>query len=60
VIRSAIDRGVNLFDHRGGFGPYVNEELVGEALEPVRDQVPVRTSCLPICAKKTRIWPRKF
>jgi len=29
VIRSAIDRGVNLFDHRGGFGPYVNEELVG-------------------------------
>src|SRR5271165_387568 len=43
VIRSAVDRGVNLFDTAEGYGPYVNEELVGEALEPVRDQVLVCT-----------------
>ena len=43
VIRSAVDRGVNFFDTAEGYGPYVNEELVGEALEPVRDQVLVCT-----------------
>jgi aryl-alcohol dehydrogenase-like predicted oxidoreductase len=43
VIRSAVDRGVTLFDTAEGYGPYVNEELVGEALEPVRDQVLVST-----------------
>jgi aryl-alcohol dehydrogenase-like predicted oxidoreductase len=39
VIRSAVDRGVTLFDTAEGYGPFVNEQLVGEALEPVRDQV---------------------
>lgn len=39
VIRSAVERGVTLFDTAEGYGPYVNEELVGEALEPLRDQV---------------------
>ena len=43
VIRSAVDRGVTLFDTAEGYGPLVNEELVGEALEPVRDQVLVCT-----------------
>lgn len=43
VIRSAVDRGVTLFDTAEGYGPFVNEELVGEALEPVRDQVLVCT-----------------
>jgi len=43
VIRSAIDRGVTLFDTAEAYGPFVNEELVGEALEPVRDQVLVCT-----------------
>ena len=43
VIRSAADRGVTLFDTAEGYGPYVNEELVGEALEPVRDRVLVCT-----------------
>jgi predicted aldo/keto reductase-like oxidoreductase len=38
VIRSAVDRGVTLFDTAEGYGPFMNEELVGEALEPVRDQ----------------------
>jgi aryl-alcohol dehydrogenase-like predicted oxidoreductase len=43
VIRSAVDRGVNFFDTAEGYGPYTNEELVGEALEPVRSKVLVCT-----------------
>lgn len=39
VIRSAAERGVTLFDTAEGYGPFVNEELVGEALQPIRDQV---------------------
>jgi aryl-alcohol dehydrogenase-like predicted oxidoreductase len=43
VIRGAVDRGVTLFDTAEVYGPFVNEELVGEALEPVRDQVVIAT-----------------
>src|SRR5215207_2644727 len=43
VIRSAVDLGVTFFDTAEVYGPYVNEELVGEALEPVRDQVVIAT-----------------
>jgi len=43
VIRSAVDRGVTLFDTAEGYGPYVNEQLVGEALEPVRNRVLICT-----------------
>lgn len=43
VIRSAAERGVTLFDTAEGYGPYVNEELVGEALAPIRDQVQIGT-----------------
>src|SRR5271156_4983377 len=43
VIRSAVDGGVTLFDTAEGYGPFTNEELVGEALEPVRDGVLVCT-----------------
>jgi aryl-alcohol dehydrogenase-like predicted oxidoreductase len=43
VIRSAVERGVTMFDTAEGYGPFVNEELVGEALQPVRDQVLVTT-----------------
>lgn len=43
VIRSAVERGVTLFDTAEGYGPFVNEELVGEALAPVRDQVVIAT-----------------
>jgi aryl-alcohol dehydrogenase-like predicted oxidoreductase len=43
VIRSAVDRGVTLFDTAEGYGPFINEELVGEALQPVRDQVVIAT-----------------
>ncbi len=43
LIRSAVERGVTLFDTAQVYGPYANEELVGDALEPVRDQVVVAT-----------------
>jgi len=43
LIRTAVDRGVTLFDTAQVYGPFTNEELVGEALEPVRDQVVIAT-----------------
>jgi aryl-alcohol dehydrogenase-like predicted oxidoreductase len=43
VLRSALDSGVNFFDTAEVYGPFVNEELVGEALYPVRDQVVIAT-----------------
>ena len=43
VIRSAVDRGVTLFDTAEAYGPFANEELVGEALAPVRDQILICT-----------------
>jgi aryl-alcohol dehydrogenase-like predicted oxidoreductase len=43
LIRAAVDRGVTFFDTAEIYGPYVNEELVGEALAPVRDQVVIAT-----------------
>ncbi|MCX5254517.1 aldo/keto reductase [Streptomyces canus] len=43
VLRGAVDRGVTFFDTAEVYGPYVNEELVGEALAPVRDRVVIAT-----------------
>jgi aryl-alcohol dehydrogenase-like predicted oxidoreductase len=43
LIRAAVDRGVTFFDTAEVYGPFVNEELVGEALAPVRDQVVIAT-----------------
>ena len=43
LLRSAVDRGVTLFDTAEVYGPYDNEELVGEGLAPVRDQVVIAT-----------------
>ncbi len=43
VIRAAVERGVTLFDTAQVYGPFDNEDLVGEALEPVRDQVVIAT-----------------
>ncbi|MGD8414227.1 MAG: aldo/keto reductase [Candidatus Latescibacterota bacterium] len=43
VIRAAFERGVTFFDTAEAYGPFTNEELVGEALEPVRDQVVIAT-----------------
>jgi aryl-alcohol dehydrogenase-like predicted oxidoreductase len=39
LIRTAVDRGVTFFDTAEIYGPYANEELVGEALAPFKDQV---------------------
>jgi aryl-alcohol dehydrogenase-like predicted oxidoreductase len=43
LIRDAFDRGVTFFDTAEVYGPYANEELVGEALRPVRDKVVIAT-----------------
>jgi aryl-alcohol dehydrogenase-like predicted oxidoreductase len=43
LIRAAVERGVTLFDTAEVYGPFVNEELVGEALAPVRNQVIIAT-----------------
>lgn len=43
VLRTAVDLGVIFFDTAEVYGPFVNEELVGEALAPVRDQVVIAT-----------------
>lgn len=42
-LRQAVDRGVTLFDTAEVYGPFVNEEVVGEALQPVRDRVVIAT-----------------
>jgi aryl-alcohol dehydrogenase-like predicted oxidoreductase len=43
VIRDAYDRGIRFFDTAEVYGPYVNEELVAEALGPVRNQIAIAT-----------------
>jgi aryl-alcohol dehydrogenase-like predicted oxidoreductase len=43
VLRGAVERGVTFFDTAEVYGPFVNEELVGEALAPVRDRVVIAT-----------------
>ncbi len=43
LIRNAVERGVTFFDTAEVYGPFTNEELVGEALKPLRDQVVIAT-----------------
>lgn len=43
LLRSAVDRGVTFFDTAEAYGPFSNEELVGDGLAPVRDQVVIAT-----------------
>jgi len=43
LIRAAFERGVTFFDTAEVYGPYRNEEVVGEALQPIRDQVVIAT-----------------
>jgi aryl-alcohol dehydrogenase-like predicted oxidoreductase len=43
LIRTAVERGVTFFDTAEAYGPYINEELVGEALAPLRNQVVIAT-----------------
>jgi aryl-alcohol dehydrogenase-like predicted oxidoreductase len=43
ILRDAVDLGITFFDTAEVYGPYVNGELAGEALAPVRDQVVIAT-----------------
>jgi aryl-alcohol dehydrogenase-like predicted oxidoreductase len=43
LIRTAVERGITFFDTAEAYGPFKNEELLGEALAPVRDQVAIAT-----------------
>ena len=43
IIRAAVDTGVTFFDTAEAYGPFANEELVGEALHPFRDRVVIAT-----------------
>jgi aryl-alcohol dehydrogenase-like predicted oxidoreductase len=43
LLRTAVDRGVTFFDTAEVYGPFINEELVGEALSPLRDRVVIAT-----------------
>jgi len=43
LIRTAVERGVTFFDTAQVYGPFTNEDLVGEALEPIRDQAVIAT-----------------
>ncbi|HZU25154.1 MAG TPA: aldo/keto reductase [Bryobacteraceae bacterium] len=59
LLRAAVDRGVTFFDTAEVYGPYANEELVGEALAPVRGSVVIATKFgwAPAHAGETR-WSR--
>src|ERR1041385_6666119 len=43
LLRTAVERGVTFFDTAEVYGPFTNEELVGEALAPLRDEVVIAT-----------------
>src|SRR3954467_4187588 len=43
LLRTAVDRGITFFDTAEVYGPFINEELVGEALAPFRKQVVIAT-----------------
>ena len=43
LLRTAVERGVTFFDTAEVYGPFTNEELVGEALAPLRDRVVIAT-----------------
>jgi aryl-alcohol dehydrogenase-like predicted oxidoreductase len=56
LLRTAVDRGITFFDTAQAYGPFTNEELVGEALAPVRDRVVIATKFgISIDANKQQI-----
>jgi aryl-alcohol dehydrogenase-like predicted oxidoreductase len=70
ALRLAGDRGITIFDTAEAYGPFVNEELVGEGLTPFRGQVAFATkfgftfvptgskSVRIVCRRTSRRWPR--
>jgi aryl-alcohol dehydrogenase-like predicted oxidoreductase len=57
LLRAAVHLGVTFFDTAEVYGPFVNEELVGEALAPVRDQVVIATKWTPVTESNRRPSP---
>ena len=45
LLRTAVDRGMDFFDTAEVYGPWTNEEMVGEAFAPIRDKVVIATKC---------------
>ena len=56
LLRTAVDRGVTFFDTAEAYGPFTNEELVGEGLAPVREQVVIATKFGFKVALSERPW----
>lgn len=57
LLRSAVERGITFFDTAEVYGPFINEELVGEALSPVRDRVVIATKFgFKLDPKGERAW----
>ena len=58
LLRAAVERGVTFFDTAEVYGPFINEELVGEALAPLRDQVVIATKFgFNLDPGSGRTWP---
>jgi aryl-alcohol dehydrogenase-like predicted oxidoreductase len=55
VIQAAVARGVTLFDTAEVYGPFTNEELVGEALAPFRGQVAIATKLVSVWSTASRL-----
>ena len=53
LIHKAVDMGVTLFDTAESYGPYINEELVGKALDGLRDKVSIATKCGICCRRQS-------
>jgi aryl-alcohol dehydrogenase-like predicted oxidoreductase len=59
LLRAAVERGVTFFDTAEVYGPFVNEELVGEALAPFRDRVVIATKTCSTSTASTRTCPSR-
>ena len=56
LIQTAFERGITFFDTAEAYGPYANEEVVGEALAPFRDQVVIATNSALKTASLQKAW----
>ena len=56
LIRAAVDLGISFFDTAQVYGPFSNEELVGKALAPVREQVVIATKFAPSTVAAPPAW----
>ena len=54
LIRAAVERGVTFFDTAEAYGPFANEELLGEALQPIRNKVVIATKFNAVFDEITR------